>query len=145
MPSPNIIAIRLNHSLEDLGRIGHTDRGMQRVAFSDFDIEGRAHTMEMMRQVGLAVRIDPAGNIIGRKDGSVAGLAARTTKILRMKKLYATAIQHHAMQPGRVGLTGFRAVEGRQTQRIQALSKILQACTKPRWERRLTGGVSWPC
>lgn len=76
MPSPNIIAIRLNHSLEDLGRIGHTDRGMQRVAFSDFDIEGRAHTMEMMRQVGLAVRIDPAGNIIGRKDGSVAGLAS---------------------------------------------------------------------
>ena len=74
MPPPKINALRLNHSLEDLGRIGHTDQGMQRVAFSDFDMEGRAHTMELMRQVGLDVRIDPAGNIIGRKDGSVPGL-----------------------------------------------------------------------
>lgn len=74
MPAPKINALRLNHSLEDLGRIGHTDQGMQRVAFSDFDVEGRAHTMELMRRVGLDVRIDPAGNIIGRKDGSVPGL-----------------------------------------------------------------------
>ena len=76
MPSPKINAIRLNHSLEDLGRIGHTDQGMQRVAFSPFDVEGRAHTMELMRRVGLMVAIDPAGNIIGRKDGSAPGLAA---------------------------------------------------------------------
>lgn len=75
MPSLKINAIRLNHSLEDLGRIGHTEQGMQRVAFSDFDVQGRAHTMEMMRNVGLAVSIDPAGNIIGRKDGLEPGLA----------------------------------------------------------------------
>ena len=47
MPSPKINAIRLNHSLEDLGRIGHTEQGMQRVAFSPFDVEGRSHTMEL--------------------------------------------------------------------------------------------------
>ena len=74
MSSPKINAIRLNHSLEELGRIGHTDQGMQRVAFSALDVEGRAHTMELMRRVGLAVRIDPAGNIIGRKEGSALGL-----------------------------------------------------------------------
>jgi len=74
MTSPKINAIRLNHSLEDLGRIGHTGQGMQRVAFSALDLEGRAHTIELMRQVGLAVRIDPAGNIVGRKDGSIPGL-----------------------------------------------------------------------
>ncbi|MCH7713677.1 MAG: Zn-dependent hydrolase [Chloroflexi bacterium] len=76
MPSPKINALRLNHSLEDLGRIGHTDQGMQRVAFSAFDVEGRAHTMDLMRRVGLEVTIDPAGNIIGRRDGSEPGLAA---------------------------------------------------------------------
>ena len=74
MPPPKINSLRINHSLEDLGRIGHADQGMQRVAFSDFDVQGRAHTMEMMRNVGLSVRIDPAGNIIGSKDGSEPGL-----------------------------------------------------------------------
>ena len=59
MPFPKINPLRLNHSLENLGRIGDTDNGMQRGAFSALDIEGRAHTIEMMRRMGLAVRIDP--------------------------------------------------------------------------------------
>ncbi len=74
MPSPKINAIRLNQALDDLGRIGHAEQGMQRVAISAYDMEGRAHTMDLMRRVGLAVRIDPAGNIIGRKEGSAPGL-----------------------------------------------------------------------
>jgi len=74
MPFPKINPLRLNHSLENLGRIGHTENGMQRVAFSALDVEGRAHTIEMMRRVGLTVRIDPAGNIIGSKDGSESSL-----------------------------------------------------------------------
>ena len=38
MPQGKIDAERLNRSLEELGRIGHTPQGMQRVAFSPLDV-----------------------------------------------------------------------------------------------------------
>jgi len=61
--------------LEKLGEIGKTpDGGVSRVAFSDADIEGRRYFMKLMKEAGLAVRVDTAGNIIGRREGSVAGL-----------------------------------------------------------------------
>jgi N-carbamoyl-L-amino-acid hydrolase len=61
--------------LEKLGEIGKTpEGGVSRVAFSDADIEGRLYFMKLMKEAGLAVRIDAAGNIIGRREGSVAGL-----------------------------------------------------------------------
>ena len=61
---------RLNDNLSALGRIGQTDEGMQRVAFSAFDIAGRNYVIELIRSAGLSVRIDAAGNIIGRIEGS---------------------------------------------------------------------------
>ena len=76
MPQQTIDAARLNRSLEELGRIGHTPQGMQRVAFSPLDVEGRQHTIALMRRAGLEIRIDPAGNIIGRKEGLEPGLPA---------------------------------------------------------------------
>jgi N-carbamoyl-L-amino-acid hydrolase len=39
------------------------------VAFSDADIQGRAYIISLMREAGLTVRIDAAGNIIGRREG----------------------------------------------------------------------------
>jgi N-carbamoyl-L-amino-acid hydrolase len=39
------------------------------VAFSPADVEGRAFVMEMMRGAGLEVRVDPVGNILGRRPG----------------------------------------------------------------------------
>ena len=71
-----INAARLNRTLEELGRIGDTPDGMQRLAFSPADVAGRDYVVSLMRQAGLETRIDPAGNIIGRKEGSVAGLSA---------------------------------------------------------------------
>ncbi len=62
--------------LDELGIIGKTsDGGVGRVAFSEADIEGRAFFMKRMEEAGLAVRTDAAGNIIGRREGSVEGLA----------------------------------------------------------------------
>ena len=52
MPQQTIDAARLNRSLEELGRIGHTPQGMQRVAFSALDVEGRHHTISLMRRAG---------------------------------------------------------------------------------------------
>ena len=67
--SATINAARLNAHLDALGQIGHTAEGMQRVAFSQFDIAGRDYVMGLMRAAGMSVRIDAAGNIIGRSEG----------------------------------------------------------------------------
>ena len=79
IPQAGSVAInsaRLNEHLSALGQIGNTDEGMQRVAFSAFDVAGRDYVMELMRRAGMAVRIDAAGNIIGRVEGSGASLPA---------------------------------------------------------------------
>jgi len=44
------------------------------VAFSEADLKGRAFFMNRMEEAGLAVRIDVAGNIVGRREGSVEGV-----------------------------------------------------------------------
>ncbi len=74
--SLGINASRLNDNLDALGRIGHTGEGMQRVAFSAFDIAGRNYVIELMHSAGLSVRIDSAGNIIGRIEGTDPSLPA---------------------------------------------------------------------
>ena len=61
---------RLERRLQDLSRFGANPQGgVSRVAFSPADVEGRAFTMEMMRAAKLDVRIDPVGNILGRRPG----------------------------------------------------------------------------
>ena len=67
---------RLTGTLAALGRLGETREGMQRLAFTPADIEGREYVKGLMRKAGLEVRVDAAGNIIGRREGTVAGLAA---------------------------------------------------------------------
>jgi N-carbamoyl-L-amino-acid hydrolase len=48
--------------------------GVSRVAYSDADVEGRRYVMGLMKAAGLQPRIDPAGNIFGRRAGSDASL-----------------------------------------------------------------------
>ncbi len=71
-----INSARLNDNLNALGQIGNTHDGMQRVAFSAFDVAGRDYVMDLMRRAGMSVRIDAAGNIIGRTEGSGPALPA---------------------------------------------------------------------
>jgi N-carbamoyl-L-amino-acid hydrolase len=69
-------AARLEKRLLDLSRFGANPQGgVSRVAFSPADVEGRAFAMEMMRGAGLELRIDPVGNILGRRPGLLAGAA----------------------------------------------------------------------
>ena len=70
MATPTVNARRLNATLEALGKIGETPEGMQRIAFSPADVDGRRYVTDLMAQAGLQVRMDAAGNIIGRRDGS---------------------------------------------------------------------------
>lgn len=63
---------RVNRHLTDLSQYGRNPQGgVSRVAFSQADLDGRAFAMQRMRAAGLDVRIDPAGNILGRRAGSV--------------------------------------------------------------------------
>jgi N-carbamoyl-L-amino-acid hydrolase len=65
---------RLNRRIAELAEYGATpDKGVSRVAFGETDVEGRRYVMNIMRHAGLNVRVDPAGNIFGRREGSVAG------------------------------------------------------------------------
>ncbi len=62
---------RVNQHLTDLSRFGANPQGgVSRVAFTEADIAGRRFAMDLMRQSGLAVRIDPVANIIGERAGS---------------------------------------------------------------------------
>ena len=48
--------------------------GVSRIAYSDADIDGRRYVMGLMRDAGLQPRIDPAGNIFARREGTAARL-----------------------------------------------------------------------
>lgn len=72
---PRVNQERLEQTLFNLAEYGRNTEGKtNRVAFSDADIAGRSYIMELVRDAGLKVRIDAAGNIIGTSEGSVAGL-----------------------------------------------------------------------
>ena len=62
---------RLQRHLVELAHFGaNPEGGVSRVAFSEADVEGRAYVKRLMQAAGLEVRIDPAGNLIGRREGS---------------------------------------------------------------------------
>jgi N-carbamoyl-L-amino-acid hydrolase len=62
---------RLNQRFVELARFGkNAEGGMDRVAFSDADIESRPSLKRSMEAAGLEVRVDEAGNIFGRRQGS---------------------------------------------------------------------------
>ena len=68
-------AVRLRQSLEELSKFGRPEGGsfadgVSRVAYSDADIAGRTYAAQLMRDAGLDVSIDTAGNLTGRRPGS---------------------------------------------------------------------------
>lgn len=63
-------AARIEQRIMKLSEFGRNpEGGVSRVAFSAADIQGRKYIMSLMQQAGLKVRIDAAGNIIGRREG----------------------------------------------------------------------------
>jgi N-carbamoyl-L-amino-acid hydrolase len=68
-------AARMENRIETLSQFGrNTDGGVDRVAYSDADLAGRAYIIDEMKKLGLVVSIDTAGNILGRRDGTEPGL-----------------------------------------------------------------------
>ncbi len=62
---------RINTHLAQLAAFGkNPEGGVSRVAYSDADVAGRTWLQGVFREAGLAPRIDAAGNIIARIEGS---------------------------------------------------------------------------
>src|SRR5262249_36190463 len=64
---------RLWQTLQKLAEFGkNPEGGVSRVGFTEADLAGRAYVIGLMKDAGLEVRIDPAGNIFGRRPGTEA-------------------------------------------------------------------------
>ena len=73
-PIPSVNGERINQQLTELSTFGKNPfGGVSRVAFSEFDKQGREYAMGLMRAASLEVSVDAAGNIWGRRAGSDAG------------------------------------------------------------------------
>ena len=81
MTALSISSDRLYGALEALGKIGrYVDprtglEGVNRLALTAADGEGRRHVVERMRALGLAVTVDRIGNVYGRRRGRDPALA----------------------------------------------------------------------
>jgi N-carbamoyl-L-amino-acid hydrolase len=66
---------RVNAHIRGLAEFGMNPQGgVSRVAYSDADKQGREYVLGLMKDARLDVTIDAAGNIIGRRAGSVPKL-----------------------------------------------------------------------
>ncbi len=63
---------RVNRWLAEFDRIGRTDGGINRVAYSDADLAGRTFTLARYAEAGLSPRTDAAGNLVARLEGREA-------------------------------------------------------------------------
>jgi N-carbamoyl-L-amino-acid hydrolase len=63
-------AKRMEERIRQLCEFGANRKGgVSRIAFSDADLQGRKYIRSLMEKTGLKVRVDAAGNIIGRRGG----------------------------------------------------------------------------
>lgn len=70
MKDLRVNAQRLEQRIAALAEFGkNAHGGLDRVAFSDADIQGRKYLISLMEEANLDVFIDEAGNIIGRRKG----------------------------------------------------------------------------
>jgi len=70
-PKFHINSERLQATLEKLSEFGRNpEGGVTRLGFSEKDLAARQYVTGLMKQAGLEVRVDPAGNIFGSRAGS---------------------------------------------------------------------------
>src|SRR6201987_2446809 len=92
---------RVQEHLAQLARFGATpEGGVSRVAFSDADVAGRAYVKRLMEAAGLEVRIDTAGNLIGRREGTDRKLPAIVVGS------HTDSVPHGGNYDGDVGVLG---------------------------------------
>jgi beta-ureidopropionase / N-carbamoyl-L-amino-acid hydrolase len=71
---------RLNANIDRLAKVGKQSNGnICRLAFTPEDLQARYLVQQWMSEAGMTVRIDAAGNVIGRYPGRVNGAPALAT------------------------------------------------------------------
>src|SRR5690242_9069369 len=99
--APLVDSNRVQQHLTELARFGaNPEGGVSRVAFSDADVAGRAYVKRLMEAAGLEVRIDAAGNLIGRREGSDRKLP------LIVLGSHTDSVPHGGNYDGDVGVMG---------------------------------------
>src|SRR5471032_930413 len=69
--SLHINAQRLQGNLEKLSEFGRNpEGGVTRLGFSQTEMDARTYVIGLMKEAGLQVRVDAAGNIFGRRAGT---------------------------------------------------------------------------
>ena len=67
---------RLEQQFAALRKITAPGKGINRLAFTDSDWQGRSYIMELMKKAGLEIRTDAFGNVIGHYAGKNDSLPA---------------------------------------------------------------------
>ncbi len=100
-----------------------------RVMLSDTDLAARKHLIGLFRAAGLQVRIDAAGNIFSRWQGTEADLPAVATGS------HTDAIPHSGMYDGTVGVLGgleaIRALQRANFQPRRSIELIMFTAEEP--------------
>jgi N-carbamoyl-L-amino-acid hydrolase len=69
--APSVNGQRLNAQMAAISEFGKNPQGgVTRLAYSDADLAARAYATQLLKDAKLAVRVDAAGNIFGRRAGS---------------------------------------------------------------------------
>jgi hypothetical protein len=69
--APHIDAGRLQSNLEHLAEIGRDPAGgITRLGLSQAELDAHTYAAALMKEAGLTVRIDAAGNAFGRREGA---------------------------------------------------------------------------
>src|SRR5262249_40192841 len=70
-PGLHVNSQRLQSTLPKLSESGRNpDGGVTRLGYSENDLAAREYVIGLMKDAGLSVRVDPAGNIFAHRDGS---------------------------------------------------------------------------
>jgi N-carbamoyl-L-amino-acid hydrolase len=70
-PARHVDAARLAGTLERMGEFGrNADGGVTRLGYSQAELDAHAYVIGLMKEAGLVVRVDAAGNVFGRRPGS---------------------------------------------------------------------------
>ncbi len=87
--------------LTELARFGaNPEGGVSRIAYSEADIAGRGYVKGLMEAAGLDVRIDAAGNLIGRREGTDRKLPTI------VEGSHTDSVPHGGIYDGDIGVIG---------------------------------------
>ena len=67
---------RFQRALEELNKFGLTDKGINRLAYSETERKAISHLINLFKDEGMSVKVDEIGNVIARREGLDSSLPA---------------------------------------------------------------------